>query len=476
MQIPLLPSPIADGLRWLRERGHQPWLVGGAPRDLLLGRPVADFDVAVAADGFALSRALANVLRAAWVPLDEARGVGRVVLRHHHDWLWLDIARFRDGALEADLLQRDFTVNAIALDPTTGTTVDPSGGLADLEARRLRPTNERAFLDDPLRILRGVRLSATHGLSLDPSCQPLMRQAAPQLREVAGERQREEWLKLLAPAGAAARVERLDDFGVLPHLLPELHATQGVTQSLPHSHDVFGHSLLVLSAIEQLWPWGDDPLWDGPFAPWRAPIEAHLQAELAHGMTRWQLLKHVALLHDIGKAVTRTVGEDGRIHFYQHDRVGAELLDGISRRLRFSNEGQRYSALLVSHHLRPLQLGHHLPVSDKSLYRLFRALRHSALDLALLSLADQRGKAFATDRAEVVAACRAIFAAFFDEPQRYLDVTPLLDGNEIMQRFGWQGRRIGQALEFLREQQAMGKVRSEDEAERALRGWSPKAS
>jgi tRNA nucleotidyltransferase/poly(A) polymerase len=473
---------VQKAIRLLDEAGETPWLVGGATRDLLLEREVKDFDLAIAGDGLKWARHIADALGGAFVPLDEERGVGRVVTRFQGKPLWIDLARFRGqggpgqpATLEEDLRLRDFTVNAIGIHPVSGEVVDPTGGLADLERGLLRATGPRAFHDDPLRVLRAVRLHATRSLSLEPETWQAMREAASSLRHVAAERVREEWMALLAPPGAMARVEMLDDLHVLDVVVPELLEGKGVTQSPPHSEDVFRHNLLVLDAMEQLWPWQEDSdFWQGGLSALAGPMREHLQEEIAHALPRWLLLKHMALLHDVAKPRTRSVGDDGRIHYYRHEDVGARMIEKIMRRMKFAARAVDYARVVVRHHLRPLQLSHRLPPSPRATYRFFRDARDTGPDIALHSVADQRGKAFASDRAEVIASVTHLLTAYFEEPERFVHTRPLLDGNEIMELTGLSGPPIGELIELLREQQAEGKVQTLDDAAALVKAQAQK--
>ena len=469
-----LPAPVQEAARLFEEAGERAWLVGGATRDLLAGRPVKDFDFVMAGDGLRWAQRLASAFGGAFVALDEARGVGRVVVTHEGRPLWLDVARFRgegeESTLAEDLALRDFTVNAIAMVPLTGEWVDPTGGAADLAAGVLRATGPRALAEDPLRVLRAVRLQATHGLQITPDTVAAMGAAAAALAHVAPERVREEWVRLLAPPGALARVTLLDEVGALAVLFPELTLGKGVTQSPPHSHDVFGHNLLVLEAMEQLVE-PLEPFWQGARAPFAGRMAAHLQEELGHELPRWLLLKQVALLHDIGKPATRTVGKEGRIHFYNHEVVGAEMIGSLLRRLTFPARVVQHATVVVRHHMRPLHLSQRVPPSDRAVYRFFRDAGQAGPDVALHSVADQRGKAFATDRSEVLAVAERLFQAFFDESERFVRPRPLLDGNDLMALTGQRGPAIGEMLERLREHQAQGLLRTREEAERAVRGW-----
>jgi poly(A) polymerase len=467
-----LPPPIAEALRHLQSAQQPAWLVGGVVRDLLLERPIKDFDIVLGGDGLQWARRLARELNGSFVVLDEVRKVGRVVLSYNGKPLWLDVATFRgpndtgDGtSLEEDLRLRDYTINAIALDPTTNTIVDPTGGAAHVNARELHPAGPHSLNDDPLRILRGVRILATHGFTIPDSTLQLMKKAAPGLAQIAMERVREEWMRLLAPPNATERVRLLDTIGVLDVLLPELVGCKGVTQSPPHAHDVFDHQLLVLTAIEKLLA-PDDPIWaTGLLSRFRESVFAHLEKDIAFELPRWLLLKHVGLLHDIGKPATRTVGKDGRIHFYSHDEVGATLIEPLMVRWKFPSKAVEYATDMVLYHLRPLQFTNHLPPRSRTIYRFFRTTGDLGVDLGIHTIADQRGKAFAEDRATVIEVVKYLWSAYFDEPERFVRVTPLLNGHEVMELTGLQGKRIGELLEGLKEQQAQGRIKTKDEAE-----------
>ncbi|HBY94287.1 MAG TPA: hypothetical protein DEP84_10045, partial [Chloroflexi bacterium] len=289
----------------------------------------------------------------------------------------------------------------------------------------------------------------------------------------------------VAPAGAAGRVRLVEALGLLAHLLPELLLGQGVTQSPPHLLDVYEHNLAVLAAVEELLPTIDleypsfdlarspgSYLWteNGVLAPWRERMAEHLAVEVSHEQPRWLLLKLAALLHDVGKPATRTVGDDGRIHFYRHETVGAEMVRAILRRLRMPQKSVVWVGRIVANHLRPLQLSHRLPATRRAVYRYFRVTRNSGPDVALLSIADQRGKVFAQDRAPVGAVAQQLLAAYFDEYETFVAVQPLLSGREIIALTGIEpGPRIGELIERLKEAQARGHVRERESAIRYLR-------
>ena len=231
-----------------RQFGLRVWVVGGAVRDSLLGRPVHDWDFAVDRDALRLARAVADTLDGAYFPLDEERRTGRVILTEPDGArLELDFALLRGADLEADLLARDFSINALALNDG-GNLVDPTGGQADLAAGRIRVTHEGAFRDDPVRLLRAVRMEAelsttTETARIDPQTGAWMQRDAALMALPSPERVRDEFARLLALPGAARHLQRLDECGLLDHTVPEMESLKGVAQSPPHRFDVWQHTL-----------------------------------------------------------------------------------------------------------------------------------------------------------------------------------------------------------------------------------------
>src|SRR5690554_2597074 len=183
---PLLWHPSVEALREAIPPSHEVYIVGGTPRDALLHRPIRDIDLVTPADGRALARIIANAFSGAYYPLDAERGVGRAIITWEGAPLTVDVAQFRGPDLEADLRDRDFTINALAV-PLHGDldrVIDPLGGLADLEQRRLRRCSPESILGDPARALRAVRASITFGLMIEPETKADLKAVAPRLGEV----------------------------------------------------------------------------------------------------------------------------------------------------------------------------------------------------------------------------------------------------------------------------------------------------
>jgi len=330
---------------FLTKHGIESYLVGGFVRDMLLERNTADIDIAVASDALEIVPKLATALGGKYVLLDETNRVGRIILVNEANRWQLDFSTFR-GSIEQDLAQRDFTIDAIAINlgqlakgHTDLELIDPFNGLDDLHQGVIRTVSETAFPSDAARLLRAVRLAAELGFSIDTQTESLIQRYHYLLAMVAGERIREELLRLLAVPQAGRFLAYLDKLGLLTVMIPELAQTKGVAQPKEHFWDVFDHSIKTVVAASFLLR---EDTWDYASAdvlaatPWSEALAQHFALEVSRGSTRGSLLKLAALLHDIAKPQAKIIDADGRMRFLGHAKEGADMAVNILERLRFS--------------------------------------------------------------------------------------------------------------------------------------------
>jgi poly(A) polymerase len=358
------------------------WLVGGAVRDRLLGRPTADYDVAVSGDAQAVARQLARAVSGHPFELSEGFGAWRVVAREER---WnVDLLPLAGETIEADLARRDLTVNAMAQPLPDGELIDPFGGARDLAERRLRMVTPEAFAQDPLRALRLVRLVSELGFETDPDTAARAAAAASGLAAMAPERVFTELKRIIASERALTGLRLMDELKITAVLLPELDALHAVEQSAYHHLDVYEHTLGVLAQAIELER--DPELLLGAHAP---AVEEYLSGVLANELTRWQALRLGALLHDIAKPRTRRVSAEGRVTFLGHDALGAEEARSILVRLRSSERLADHVAALTRHHLRLGFLVHEAPLTRRGVYRYLRDCAPVQVDVTVLSIADR---------------------------------------------------------------------------------------
>jgi poly(A) polymerase len=435
------------------------WLVGGALRDRLLGRPTADFDVVVKGEPRPLARALARAERAHVFRLSEGFGAWRVVAR---DRSWqVDLLPLGGRSIEADLAQRDLTINAIAQPIRGGDHIDPFGGLDDLLARRLRMVSAQAFRDDPLRSIRLVRLSCELSFAVEQQTAAVARASAPALDRVASERIFAELKRIVIATRALEGLALMDELAVTDAVLPELTKLRGVEQSQYHHLDVHGHTRAVLAATIELEREPDR--WLGEHA---VAVSRLLAEPLANELSRGQALRFGALLHDIAKPQTQRVTPEGRITFMGHDQAGAALAVSILTRLRAGERLSQHVAALVRHHLRLGFLVHDMPLSRRSIYRYLRTCDPVQVDVSILSVADRlatrgRGSEQAIARhLELAGQLLGEALAWRENPPR-----PPVRGDRLARALGLRpGPELGRLLTELEAASFAGEIAGGEEA------------
>lgn len=368
-------------LEVLAPSGTRAWLVGGAVRERVLGRSADDFDVVVEGDTRAAARRLAEASAGHRFELSGAFEAWRVISRER-SWQ-VDLLPLAGDTIEADLAQRDLTVNAIAQALPDGSLVDPFGGVADVQAARLRAVAPDAFLRDPLRVLRLARFTSELGFDADPGTIALGRNAAPGLRRVAAERVFEELKRIMISMLPLRGLALMEALGATEVVLPELRALQGVQQSRFHHLDVLDHTLAVVGEVAAL---ERDPTILGSSA---AAVDELLSQPLANGVTRWQALRFGALLHDIAKPQTRRETQEGRVTFMCHDRQGAHVARGVLSRLRTAERLREHVTLLVAHHLRLGFMVQEMPLARERIYDYLNCCEPVGVDVTVLSVADR---------------------------------------------------------------------------------------
>ena len=233
-------------------------------------------------------------------------------------------------AVTSQLTRWPFPLDYATGEATRDGLVDPLGGLTDLAAESIRPTSDRVFRDDPVRLMRGVRLAAQLGFTLDDDAHRLIQRDAHLLTAAAPERLRDELLKTLAEPGASRHLRLMDDLGLLCRLIPELEEARDVEQPPEHFWNVFYHCVEAPGALEQVTDKAaiseNEVL---ACVPWHDSLDTHFDEEFSDGHTRRTIIKLGCLLHDISKPATKTVEPSGRMRFIGHDAQGAEVSEAI---------------------------------------------------------------------------------------------------------------------------------------------------
>ncbi|PPG31614.1 CCA tRNA nucleotidyltransferase [Rathayibacter sp. AY1D2] len=441
-------------------QGHELALVGGPVRDAFLGHGVHDLDFTTSARPDDIVRIVAPIAEAHW---DIGRAFGTIGARVAGETV--EITTYRsdsyDGvsrkpevefgdSLEGDLVRRDFTVNAMALRLPEVVLVDPSGGVEDLLAGRLRTPSpaDLSFGDDPLRMLRGARFTSQLGFRTTDEVEWAMAELAGRIDDVSAERVQEELRKLLATASPRAGLELLVDTGLAGRFLPELPALRLEQDEHHHHKDVYTHSLTVLE-------------------------QAIALEESRHpGAAPDVVLRLAALLHDIGKPATRRLEPGGAVSFHHHDLVGSKLAIKRMRALKFDNQTTKDVARLIELHLR--FFGYTDGAWTDSAVRRYVTDAGPLLErLHILTRADvtTRNRRKADRLAHAYDDLEARIAELA-EKEELASKRPDLDGTRIMEILGLApGPEVGQAYRFLLELRLEEGPLGEEVATQRLREW-----
>jgi poly(A) polymerase len=451
-----------------RQSDVDAFLVGGYVRDALMGlynqsNLPNDFDYAIArGSAIDFAKSLAEKLCGHFVLLDEDLDTARVVL---DSGAMIDCAGCVGGTIESDVQRRDFALNAVAWSPDKpDEVIDLVGGLADMQTRTIRAIDEKNFDDDPLRLLRAYRFAAVFGGTIEPNTKDMIARRVRDLVRVAPERISYELFAIMETSRAAAIVKEMGEAGLLEVVFPELTPTRKVTPNAFHHLGLWDHSLEALLQAEEKIP--EMPEW----------ARESYASELSGTLTRLAATKIACLLHDIGKPDTWAITPEGRHSFYGHDRLGADMAEMTAKRMRWSKPVERLVVKLIRWHLRPGQLFHQGPPTDRAVHRFYRTVGNDTPELLLLSFGDLRATRGAgleeETRQSLQRSLHELLDGYLVFKNSERSRVRLLDGNQIMQLLDVKpGPVLGEVIQALEEAQALNEVSNRSEAVQFVRDW-----
>ncbi|MBX9689653.1 MAG: HD domain-containing protein [Candidatus Obscuribacterales bacterium] len=457
---PRLHKNLALVLQIASKHERKLYLVGGYIRDQLLKRQVKtgshhDFDFAVLPGAaIELAKIVADELQGHFVLLDEANDTARVITE---DGACFDFAACVGGSIESDIKRRDFTVNAIAWDADyPEQLIDIVAAEDDLKAGKIRAISEQSFIDDPLRLLRAYRFAALLDFEIESSTQGYIQKYCSSISTVAAERINSEFFLMLETSFSAKHVKAMGENGLLESIFPELRDCRRVTSNAYHHLGLFEHSLETLAQAERVLP--EMPDW----------AKDSLAQTLASGVSRAAATKLAGLIHDIGKPETWVINPEGKHTFIGHDKLGAEMIEPLAKRLKWAKPIERFIEKLVRWHLRPGHLFQQGPPTDKAKYRFYKTIGEELPELIVLALADFRstcGPGLQDGRREAEEKLFELLHNFTVYQVGTKKESRFIDGSELMKLLGIKpGPQVGEILDELLEAQSLGEVRNPEEA------------
>jgi len=432
------------------------YIVGGSVRDLLLGKSPADYDIAVIENPKRFAEKIAEKTSGRLVEMGKpGQMIFRVVSKNNI----FDISSISGSFIEDDLFERDFTINALAFDLSSGKIIDCTDGLKDISKKNIRMVSKEVFQKDPIRLLRAFRIGAFLNFSVEPQTISAIKDNAKLLQNSAGERIRTELFKILGTSNSHYFLTQMAKIEVLQAIFPELAVLQGCFQNRYHVFNVFEHTMKAYSHLETI-------LNDcHNFLP-----EAYGQFEPCTDTYKGALLKCSILLHDIGKPSARTTDSKGNIHFYGHGKKSADMTKNIVHRLRFSNHEASYIDFIIRNHIRPLFLftaHQNKIITQKGIARFFLKCGNYAPDLLIHTMADIQGKGNKNDERNeaFINFARKMVKYYFSYFQPEKSKPPLITGRDLINDFALTPSPLfKKILRRVEEARISKKIKNKDEA------------
>jgi poly(A) polymerase len=419
------------------------FLVGGAIRDIILGRQVKDYDFVVKTVAMPFLDRLGELLQASTFPMGKRRDeqVHRLVKGEKT----IDFSVMAGDDIIQDLMRRDFTINAVAYTFAEGRFYAVPQAIDDMKAGKIALVTAQALEMDPLRMLRAIRYRCTlPGFELaEPLKEGIWRNAG-MLSAMASERIRAELDEIILSPASAPGLGLMHELGLLFRVVPELALLADLPQGRHHATDALSHTIGVVGEVDRLAREGS------PF-PFRLTSQDNL------------ILGYAALFHDLGKPATKHIDEGGAIHFYGHPEESSRLAQEIMRRLKFANKIREGVVLLVKNHMRILTLARGAP-QDKALRRLINIIGEEIRLLLLLGLAETGFKAGVEDEElrRFLSLCQRIWDIY--EREDLIEPEPLVKGRDLLALGFAPGPRIGEILDDVKRRQIAGELRDKEGA------------
>lgn len=439
------------------------YVVGGTVRDFLMGKISYDRDlIVVDEDAKSFSQKVAEFFDGVFIPLDEENKIYRIVLKDKKNFL--DITNPIGGNLEEDIMRRDITINAIAVNIKTGEI--PSFcefGIQDIQNKIIREIKEENFTDDPLRILRVYRFYANLGFEISPELLNITKKHASLINKPAKERIEYELMKLFDGEFAAQALLKMDESEILEIIFPFVKELKQVPPNLHHHLDLFNHSIETVNQVQKFYE----------ISP--KEVQEHLKNVDFGGFSRLAHLKLAALMHDIGKFSTWTIEPDtGRHRFIKHEDVGAKLAIPILKKMCFSNKQIDYISYIIKKHMYPTAVVSAPELNDKVMMRYVRKSADNAIDTIIIAKADRvsaQGPEITKELVvENITLLDKLLQFYLNTKETLAPLPKLLDGREVMSILNINPSPIlGKILNELHEAQISGDILTKDDAVRFIK-------
>ncbi|OMH40987.1 HD domain-containing protein [Desulfurobacterium indicum] len=439
------------------------YIVGGALRDFLLGiEDIKDVDIVISGNFYETIHCIEKATQQKGFLYTREKPVYTFYLNN----IRVDITKLQ-GTIEEDLSHRDFTINTIAYSLKEKKIIDPLNGIKDLQKKILCPVSSSALKKDPVRILRGIRIKSKFHLSYSKKFTESAKKFANLIEKEPKERIREELIKILKLQNAYEAFKDMRELNVLYSIFPELAEEEKIPPSGLHQYPLIIHTLKTVEYICNI------------FKQW-GKINHYVIKEVSNltfsgNISGRELLIIAGLLHDIGKPLT-VKEKNGHLTFYNHDKIGAKMAEKRLLTIGFGKKTASSAKKIIELHLRPFflfQLFKGKQLSPKAVYKFIKAAGSLLPLIVIHSIADFKATSekMNKDTDEFIWFLNEKVINFY---LKVKSVKPLLSGKEIMKIKGIQeGKAVGRIKDKLIEFQILGRVKTKEEAIKAIKGFSP---
>lgn len=446
-------------IRKLGREAYNVYIVGGYIRDRVLNKEAKDYDFVIKGNAEEIAKLAAEKMGGSFVPFMAEKGTYRIVVGDEI----LDFTNLRGKDIYEDLAHRDFTINAMAIRLTDhfefAYIIDPFGGLKDIKNRKIRHVADYTFREDPLRALRAVRFAATYKFDIDEATKAKIKEEAHLLKNVAPERIMNEIFMIIREKDSHKYLRLMEELSLMENIFEEVAKLKEVGKCYYQLINAWIHSIRAVEEYENI------------ISSMRFPkdvedlVSEYLEKPMSPGNKVKDIIKLGILFHDIGKADSIYIDVENRLHFYNHEIKGAEIIKKMASRMRIPKKETNLLKKLVLYHKKPLDY-YIEGINNKTLFRFFYHLKDNAIGILLASLADYTASRLSFGKEEDIPRYENFITKLL---KRYVEFKetekPLLSPLDIILNFDVKdGKKLGQILYEIRKNRFYGEIKTKEDA------------
>ncbi|MGE4385623.1 MAG: CCA tRNA nucleotidyltransferase [Endomicrobiaceae bacterium] len=461
---------IIKTIQFISEKNNTAvFAVGGYIRDILLNKSSLDLDLVVSKSANIFAKKTAEALNGKYFLLHKDTQVYRVAVFGNPDIKYIDISLMHGKTIKDDLLNRDFTVNSLAVNiknfnDIKNNVIDYCNGYADLKNKRINLVYGKAFSDDPLRMLRAFRIASEYNFKITENLFSSVKKYSKKINSAAPERIKNEFFRILNNKNSSKYISLMDDSKLLESIFPVIAIMKKSAKNFYyHPKGLFQHCFQTLESLEKILC-----KLDKYFPESEDKLRNHLNENFSDNVNKINLLKFTAIFHDCAKPeCAKKI--DKKIRFLGHEELGAEKASEIMKKLRMSNKEIDFVKSIIAQHMRPSNLAKSDIITNRAQTKLFRDLKENVPDVLILAMSDWHSykslKVYSKKILKQQEKAVAMIIKNYFEFITKTNLKKLIDGNDLMQSLSIKpGKIVGELLRAVDAAHQEGKINTKKEA------------